>query len=78
MKSLVKSTTLSCLTFAFLALTAALPVQASLSPETIYYPQEENTDFDTTFSQVSEAQQIAYSYCYYEYYSDGSYAWVCW
>lgn len=78
MKSLVKSTALGCLTLASLALTAALPAQASLSPETIYYPQEKNAHFDSTISQVQEEQQIAYSYCYIEYYYDGSYAWVCW
>ena len=26
----------------------------------------------------SDTEEVANNICYYEYYSDGSYAWICW
>lgn len=40
--------------------------------ETETMPQLESLQIE------SEAEELAYNYCYYEYYPDGSYAWVCW
>ena len=67
----------------------ALPVSAAHA----YEPISQADQFEETFSsetfaehsqldidlstQIQEDQQVAYNYCYYEVYWDGSYYWVC-
>ena len=42
--------------------------------ETLTDPSQLDIDLST---QIQEDQQVAYNYCYYEVYWDGSYYWVC-
>lgn len=48
--------------------------EETLSSET--FPEPSQLDIDS-FTQIQEDQQVAYNYCYYEIYWDGSYYWVC-
>ena len=48
--------------------------EETISSETFPEPSQLDLDFST---QVQEDQQVAYNYCYYEVYSDGSYYWIC-
>ena len=48
--------------------------EETLSSEIISESSQLNVDLS---AQIQEDQQIAYNYCYYEIYWDGSYYWVC-
>ena len=46
--------------------------EETISSETFPEPSQLNLS-----TQVQEDQQVAYNYCYYEVYPDGSYYWIC-
>ena len=76
-----------------LGLVSLCPMVLPLSSAHAYDPVRQADQFEETFSsetfpepsqldintsiQVQEDQQIAYNYCYYEIYWDGSYYWIC-
>lgn len=73
--------TLSTLT----SLITEIPANAAISSNSELDNITELTTVETETTQQldsvqidSEAEEVAYSTCYWEYYYDGSYAWVCW
>jgi hypothetical protein len=84
MKKLVATAVLGLLTAGSLALTIPAKASALTSEFQNFEPFNPEPTFpipSQPLPQVSESpqeQQVAYNYCYYEIYPDGSYYWVCW